>query len=71
MRVVFPLLHAGAAVRWAPHPNPFEEPQMTVALGSMAPDFTLKSSKMEDVTLSKLHGKPVLLLFFPLAFTPT
>jgi peroxiredoxin (alkyl hydroperoxide reductase subunit C) len=44
---------------------------MPLAVGYMAPDFTLKSSKMQDVTLSKLRGKPVLLLFFPLAFTPT
>jgi len=44
---------------------------MALAIGSQAPDFTLKSSKMEDVTLSKQRGKPVLLLFFPLAFTPT
>jgi len=44
---------------------------MAVSIGSMAPDFTLKSSKMEDVTLSKLRGKPVLLLTYPLAFTPT
>jgi peroxiredoxin (alkyl hydroperoxide reductase subunit C) len=44
---------------------------MPVAVGSMAPDFTLKSAKMEDVTLSKLRGKPVLLLTYPLAFTPT
>ena len=44
---------------------------MVLQAGATAPDFTLKSSKMEDVTLSKLRGKPVLLLFVPLAFTPT
>ncbi len=44
---------------------------MAVAVGSMAPDFTLKSSKMEDLTLSSFRGKPVLLLVYPLAFTPT
>jgi len=44
---------------------------MAVAIGSMAPDFTLKSSKMEDVTLSHFRGRPVLLLIYPLAFTPT
>lgn len=42
---------------------------MTLSVGAMAPDFTLKNSKMEEVTLSKLRGKPVLLLFMPLAFT--
>jgi len=47
---------------------------MAVSVGSMAPDFTLKSRKgteMLDVSLSANRGKPVLLLFFPLAFTPT
>ena len=47
---------------------------MALSVGSMAPDFTLKSRRggeNVDVTLSKFRGKPVLLLFFPLAFTPT
>jgi peroxiredoxin len=47
---------------------------MALSVGSMAPDFTLKTRKgteMLDVTLSKARGKPVLLLFFPLAFTAT
>lgn len=43
---------------------------MALQVGQPAPDFTLKSSKMEDVTLSALKGKNVLLLFVPLAFTP-
>ena len=44
---------------------------MTVSIGAPAPGFQLKSSKMEDVSLSGLQGKSVLILFFPLAFTPT
>jgi peroxiredoxin len=36
-----------------------------------APDFTLPSTSGADVTLSELRGKPVLLAFFPLAFTRT
>lgn len=44
---------------------------MPLAIGQPVPDFTLKSSKMEDVSLSAQRGKPVLLLFIPLAFTPT
>jgi len=44
---------------------------MPIALGQAAPGFTLKSSKMQDVSLSDFKGKPVILLFFPLAFTPT
>jgi len=37
-----------------------------------APDFTLRSSAKEDVTLSSFRGKQnVLLAFYPLAFTGT
>lgn len=46
---------------------------MPLAVGSQAPDFTLKSKTAEglqDVKLSDhLAQKPVVLLFFPLAFT--
>jgi peroxiredoxin len=42
---------------------------MALEVGSQAPDFTLKSNKMEDVKLSGLRGSKVLLLFVPLAFT--
>jgi peroxiredoxin len=42
------------------------------AAGTEAPDFTLRSSAKEDVTLSSYRGKqPVLIAFFPLAFTST
>lgn len=42
------------------------------ATGSAAPDFTLASTSGESVTLSSFRGKqPVLLAFFPLAFTST
>ncbi len=46
---------------------------MPLSVGSSAPDFTLKSKTAEglaDVTLSaKYAEKPVVLLFFPLAYT--
>jgi glutaredoxin-dependent peroxiredoxin len=42
---------------------------MAIQVGQQAPDFTLKSNKMQDVKLSELHGGKVLLLFVPLAFT--
>ncbi|MCE1187857.1 MAG: peroxiredoxin [Ignavibacteria bacterium] len=38
-------------------------------VGDLAPDFTLKSSNTEDVTLSSFKGKNVVLLFFPFANT--
>lgn len=41
------------------------------AIGSSAPEFTLRSTAGTDVTLSALRGKRVLLAFFPLAFTST
>lgn len=44
---------------------------MAADVGQSAPDFKLKTHKMEEVSLSGQRGKNVLLLFFPLAFTPT
>ena len=37
--------------------------------GTVAPDFTLTNQYGEQVTLSALRGKPVVLMFFPFAFT--
>ena len=42
---------------------------MPLQPGQPAPDFTLYDSEKNPVTLSQLKGQPVLLLFFPLAFT--
>ena len=44
---------------------------MALTIGKPTPDFTLKSARLEELALSGLKGKKVLLLFFPLAFTPT
>jgi peroxiredoxin len=44
---------------------------MPIETGQQAPDFTLFDSEKKQVTLSDLKGQPVLLLFFPLAFTCT
>ena len=44
---------------------------MKIETGSVAPDFTLYNTEKNQVTLSSLKGKNVLLLFFPLAFTST
>ena len=44
----------------------------TLKIGDMAPDFTLPSTIGEKVTLSDYRGKKnVLLLFYPLDFSPT
>ena len=43
---------------------------MKLNIGSEAPDFTLSCHLGKDVTLSHLRGKTVVLVFFPLAWTP-
>lgn len=42
---------------------------MAIQIGQKAPDFTLKDTEKNEVTLSKQNGKNAVLLFFPLAFT--
>ena len=39
------------------------------AVGEIAPDFTLRDHEKRAVTLSALRGAPVLLVFYPLAFS--
>jgi peroxiredoxin Q/BCP len=41
-----------------------------IAEGAQAPDFTLPDQDGNDVTLSDLRGKPVVLYFYPKADTP-
>src|SRR5882672_7198957 len=42
---------------------------MSVDVGSTAPDFTLTNQDRQPVTLSAQRGKPVVLAFFPAAFS--
>ncbi|MBK9335644.1 MAG: redoxin domain-containing protein [Lewinellaceae bacterium] len=42
---------------------------MALNPGDKAPDFTLRASDKSQVHLKDFHGKNVVLLFFPLAFT--
>ncbi len=42
---------------------------MSVDVGSKAPDFTLMSHDRQPVTLSAQRGHPVVLAFFPAAFS--
>lgn len=44
---------------------------MSIQIGQIAPDITLRDSDKNVVTLSEQRGKNVVLLFFPLAFTGT
>lgn len=44
---------------------------MVVKVGELAPDFTLKSHDGRTIRLSDYRGKTnVVLVFFPLAWTP-
>ena len=53
--------------------NPYPRDKMTLDIGTIAPDFTLKTKTPEglnDITLSEHKGESnVVLLFFPFAFT--
>ena len=42
---------------------------MGIIVGQMAPDFTLFDSEKNEVTLSGFRGQPVVVLFFPFAFS--
>jgi peroxiredoxin len=43
---------------------------MTLRVGQFAPDFTLTSHLEQEVQLSDFRGKNVVIVFFPLAWTP-
>jgi mycoredoxin-dependent peroxiredoxin len=43
---------------------------MGVEIGDIAPDFTLTDENGEKVTLSELRGRNVVLVFYPLDFSP-
>ena len=42
----------------------------TLNAGDVAPDFTLKTIGLKDVNLHDFRGKNVVLLFYPLDWTP-
>jgi peroxiredoxin len=44
---------------------------MPPEVGSEAPDFALRDENRDEVRLSSLRGKNVVLVFYPLAFSPT
>jgi peroxiredoxin len=44
--------------------------QAVLKVGDPAPDFTLKTIGLKEVSLRDYRGKTVLLLFYPLDWTP-
>lgn len=42
----------------------------TLNVGDTAPDFTLKTIGLKEVSLKDFRGKRVVLLFYPLDWTP-
>ena len=44
--------------------------QKDVNVGDSAPDFTLKTVGLKEVSLHDYRGKNVVLLFYPLDWTP-
>lgn len=44
---------------------------MAVEVGDIAPDFTLRDQDNNEVTLSSLRGHNVVLVFYPMDFSPT
>lgn len=44
--------------------------QRTLTVGDRAPDFTLKTVGLKEVSLRDFRGKKVVLLFYPLDWTP-
>lgn len=43
---------------------------MPIEVGQKAPEFTLKDQNQKEVSLKDLHGKNVVLAFYPLDFSP-
>lgn len=42
----------------------------SVSVGQESPDFTLRDENNQNMTLSALRGQPVVLVFYPLDFSP-
>jgi peroxiredoxin len=41
----------------------------TIKVGQEAPDFTLRDENRQEVSLSGLRGRPVMIMFYPFAFS--
>jgi peroxiredoxin len=54
-----------------PAARPLKESPMALKVGDVAPDFTLVDENGEKVALSSLRGQNVVVVFYPLDFSPT
>ncbi len=45
-------------------------PTKSLNVGDTAPDFTLKTIGLKEISLKDFRGKNVVLLFYPLDWTP-
>jgi peroxiredoxin Q/BCP len=43
---------------------------VTLNVGDSAPDFTLRTIGLKEISLSDYRGKRVVILFYPLDWTP-
>jgi len=51
-------------------PNPAAEPHSALGPGTPAPDFSLRSTPDQAVSLSEFRGQPVILAFYPADWSP-
>jgi peroxiredoxin len=52
------------------HPRPAGHNSTALPAGAAAPDFTLKSTPDQEVSLSDFRGRPVVLAFYPADWSP-
>lgn len=64
---LFVIVLLGGALAETSQESPLAQPEF--AVGDTTPDFTLKNQSFEDVTLSELRGRRVILAFYVFAFT--
>ena len=52
------------------NPTAGETPAKALSAGEVAPDFTLRCTPNQAISLSKLRGNPVILAFYPADWSP-
>jgi peroxiredoxin len=50
--------------------NGIEFPDKMLPAGTAAPDFSLQSGSGDEIALADLHGKPVIMAFYPADWSP-